>query len=309
MAKIRNASLLKPLRVQVIHGKHGELESFVLNPGETNTLARLPNSPIDKSPIETGRGVYSFYHMDSPQADNPMFWSGTLRFRDDVDVNPGTSKLSIPRSKITQSALDAFKAHIRSDPNPNSAILQITLDQLATHAATRDHWGNSAVPLPNRRQARGLVSPCRMAVAECVLDCVLVAWGAWGLHGKISPAAIEEVAEAITPVLSEIEQLVMTISDAGKHWFDRTKAVWSTLLLIKNGLMFEAVFHALIKDLTLMDMVLYGVLGLAELTAAFLTDGAALIAEMVVELASAVFLITDGLKAVEVCGLRTPAHA
>ncbi len=236
-----------------------------------------------------------------------MFWSGTLRFRDDVDVNPDTSRLSIPRSKITQKDLDAFKAHMRNDGNIDSSIQSVTLDQLILHATTRDHWGNSAITLPNPRPARGIATPCQTAVAIFVLDCILVIWGAWGLRAKLSPAAVEEVAVAIEPVLNDIEHQLNSFSDSSVSTFGKAKVIWNIAMLIKNGGMFEAVYHALYKDLTLLDMVLYGVLGLAELSAAFLTDGAALVAEIVVEVASAAFLINDGLKAVEVCGLRTPA--
>jgi hypothetical protein len=48
-------------------------------------------------------------------------------------------------------------------------------------------------------------------------------------------------------------------------------------------------------------MVLYGVAGLAEITAAFLTDGATVIAAIIYEITMGAFFVTDSVKAVEVC--------
>lgn len=305
MATVTNASTRNALGVQIIHGKHGIFDSLVLQPGASHTLAIIPNSPIDNGPPDSGIGSYSFYRTNTGPSENPLFWSGTLRFRHKVNVHPdpdiNTPPVTIAPAQLQPSDLDKFKMHFRQDPTSDPAIQSLTLNDLAAHAVSRDLRGNWAQPLPNPRQARNIVPPCASAVGVFILDCFLVGWGAGGLRFKISPGSIEDVALAIEPHLSDLEEYVKLISDPSTTWFPRARAVWNTLLLIKNGLMFEAVYHAMIKDLTWWDMVLYGVLGLAELTAAFLTDGAALIAEMVVELASAGFMITDGVKAVETC--------
>jgi len=57
-------------------------------------------------------------------------------------------------------------------------------------------------------------------------------------------------------------------------------------------------------------MVLCGVAGLAEITAAFLTDGAAVIASIIYEITMGAFLLTDAVEAYEVCwGSKSEALA
>ena len=302
MAVITNSSTTTPFSGTVIHGNHGEFDSFTLGPGQTFRLALVPNSPIDLGPPDTGIGFYSFYHVNTPQSENPLFWNGNLRFRDDVYVNPDTALLTIAPTKLKQADLDAFKRQF-----PNDARLQaVTLDQLANHGKTRDYKGHNAQPSPNPRRARGIFSGCQMAVADVAIDVLLMIWGAIGIHGKINAAAVEDVAQAIEPKLSEIEEYAKVLSDGNTPTRQKATAIWNIGRLIKNGGMFEAVFHAIVSSLTWWDMVLYGVLGMAELAAAFLTDGAALVAIMVVEIATAGFVISDGAKVVQECHLLAP---
>jgi hypothetical protein len=309
MATVRNASTRNNLDVQVIHGRNGTFETFTLQPGQTHTLALVPNSPMfPNAPPDTGIGRYSFRRTNTAEG---FFWSGSLRFKDDVDVNPDTTDankppVTIARTKLKPADLSDFKQHFVNDQTIDPRIQNVTFDDLVNYAVTRDHWGNWAQPVPNQRQARGLpgVTDCSKAVAVFLLDCVLVIWGAIGLRVKISPGSIEDVAAAIQPELSRFEELVYTFlpeKNPNATFTDKAKAAFNLLLLAKNGMAWEAVYHALIKDLTWWDMVLYGVLAMAELSAAVLTDGAALIAEMAVELATTAFMVTDGARVLEAC--------
>ena len=99
MATVRNVSTANSLGVQVIHGRNEIFDTFTLQPGQTNTLALVPQNPMfPTAPLDSGVGQYKFSRPNAPISENPVFWSGTLRFTDNVEVNPDTGDVKVEAS-------------------------------------------------------------------------------------------------------------------------------------------------------------------------------------------------------------------
>lgn len=210
------------------------------------------------------------------------------------DVRPAKVEVDINTdySLLTATNLEKFKAFFPT----NKELQAVTIEQVIKHAVALDPSGGTA----NQKRFLGL-SDCNYARAIVVLDCLFVIWGAVGLRWKMSKATVEEVAGILEPFSAEIDRIASKIADAESSTKDKAKAIFEIGKLIYTGGLFEAIYKAIVKSLTWWDMLLYGTLGLAELTAAFATDGLALIAEITAELALLGFVISDSVKWYEAC--------
>ena len=202
---------------------------------------------------------------------------------------------------LTQKNLDKFKTLY-----PNDKKLQaLSLNLLIDYSRGKNQDGSSAQFLARQPGiipgASLAISDCQIAIAGVTIDCILVIAGAVGIHGKIPSSAIEEVAKIIEPEISEIEKIASILADVGASKWDKAKAIFDIGKLIYSGGMLEAIYKAIVNGLTWWDMALYGVIGLAELTAVFLTDGAALAAIIVAEMAQIGFVVSDSVKAANAC--------
>jgi len=206
---------------------------------------------------------------------------------------------------LTQVNLDKVKALFPE----NKELQQITLANLIEYSKGKDPKGSTAqiadTLIMDKQGGRVLpITDCQWAIGGVVVDCIFVITGAVGLHGKLPPSAIEEVVKAINPEeLSEIEKMVQIIADPKSSNTDIAKNVFYIGKTIYTGGSFEAIYRAIYNSLTPWDMALYGTLGIAELVAVFLTDGAALIALIVAEIAQVGFLVSDSIKVVQECDL------
>jgi hypothetical protein len=146
-----------------------------------------------------------------------------------------------------------------------------------------------------------------MSVGYVIFDSICLVVGAVGLRGTVNSATIEAVATAAAPVMSKIEGIIakMVAQDASKT--DVAWGVFQILQVIYSGGSLGAVFSAFTASLTWWDLLLYGISGTATIIAALATDGVALVAEIVVLLATFGFLVSDSVKVVQTCGLATAA--
>ncbi|MDD5762252.1 MAG: hypothetical protein PHP88_07055 [bacterium] len=203
-------------------------------------------------------------------------------------------------NKLTQKSLDDFKVLFPDDKK----LQALTLDELVSYSTGKHPSGLNArrgrEPKVKELEAE-LFSPCHIAIAVVVVDCILVVAGAFGLHGKIRASAIRKVAKVIEPEMVEIEKIAKVLADPHASNFKKAKAMFSIGKLIYSAGMLGAVFKAIVKSLTWWDMVLYGVAGMAELVAAFATEGAAIIALIVAEIAQVGFVVSDSVKMVNAC--------
>lgn len=260
--------------------------AWTLKPGQQITAVNADGSHF----------CYNYvFPSDNPGA-NP-YYQGWSRVSDIIDVHPGKQTASMVGQNLTQAQLAAFKlAH----PN-NQRVQNVTLESLiaSTNYNPADFRGYNVNA--SRHQMRPQSADCAYDVAIVVVDCIFALTGAVGLAGKISSAAITEVKGIIAPSMNALEEAVHTLSAADGVRAQAT-AIKEILHIVWSGSMIEAVYHAVMNSLEWWDMVLYSVLGLATITGAFLTDGAAILAMIVAEMALCGFIISDAVKAVNSCG-------
>jgi hypothetical protein len=217
-----------------------------------------------------------------------------------VDYSTAEPKLDselIYPFRLRQVDLDNFKKLFPEDQQ----LQQLTLDQLVQYSKGKAPDGDTAEPSSNPPPVseRAQLPPCAEAIGMVAVDIVFVLIG-WGAMQK-KRLALKEAVALGAELTADIEIYLRTIADASASRSAKAFAVFHIGGLIYGGGLLEPIFKAIIKTLTWWDMVLYGVAGLAEITAAFLTDGAAVIAAIIYEITMAGFLVTDVVKAVEVC--------
>ena len=200
---------------------------------------------------------------------------------------------------LTQESLDRVKAMFPEDEK----LQALTLQELIEYSHGKDPNGSTAQPAPKPKEAKrveAFVTDCQWEIGMVVLDCIYVLMGAWALRSHVSNATVEETAKVIAPHLAEIEKIVQRLAEA-QSTYDQAKEIFAIGKLIFTAGLLEEIYRAIYNTLTWWDAVLYSVLGLAELTAMFLTDGAATVAEVVAEIALVGWVVSDAAKAIEAC--------
>ena len=207
--------------------------------------------------------------------------------------------------QITQKQLNDFK---RLYPN-NARVQALTLDQVITNTSGKTIDWNSIHDRPKGPSTALMampavpITPCQMAIGYVVFDVVCLAVGAVGLRATVKASTVEAMAHAVTPVLSKIEVSISRMAAQGASKTDIAWGVFDILKTIYTGGSLGAVFSAFTDSLTWWDMILYGVTGIATIVAAVATDGVAFAAEIIVLLASAGFVASDSVKAVQACSI------
>ena len=240
-----------------------------------------------------------FFPKDKTVSDRTPYYEGYIRQSYEVDVDPDTKKVSFVGQYLTERDLLAFQKLYPNDPK----IQALTLDELKDKYKPDEFRGNNVDVAVDSSFVRDIsITDCQYDIAIVVIDCIFALTGAVGLAGKVSGSAVETVAKTIQPAMNEIEEAVHTLSIAASK-YEKAEAIKNIVHIIWSGSMIEAVYHAIMNSLTWWDMVIYSVLGIATISAAFLTDGAALVAMFVAEIALCAFVISDAVKAVNSCNL------
>ena len=145
------------------------------------------------------------------------------------------------------------------------------------------------------------MTDCEKKIGYVIFDCICLLLGAAECRAALSEEAAEEMAEAAKPVLSKMEQYIITLADEEASTRDKAQAVFNVGSTIWSGGCLGEVVSAWLGTLTFGDKVLYGATALATLLAMFATDGAAEIGVVAVELATAGWLVDDSIKCSEAC--------
>lgn len=291
-------------------------EGAIVLQGENNT-----NNIVESTFNFTDSGASTSFSAEITTVDGPSTSitailgfseaSGTWGFSGSLAVNaaaPVPYYGSNTNADLTQANLDKFKAMFPNNPQ----VQAVTLSQVLQFGAGKPLDGSGATLDPVRAHApvkRGVWTECQWECGAVVYDCVCIVTGMIGLKGLLRPAAQAGVVAAVAPHVAEIEKWAQVLSSAASSGLDKAKAVFAIAKLVWTGGMFEAIWTAITSSLNWWDMILYGVLGLAEITAVFLTDGAATIALIVAEIALIGFLVSDSIKLVNACFSEAEAEA
>ena len=198
---------------------------------------------------------------------------------------------------VTGAALEQYKALYLNDEK----LQKLTLDELLTATAgmTVDF---SSITYEGRSPALlGDGWSCAEAVGYVVFDCVCLFLGAATLRSSLTAEAAEGMAKAAAPVMSQMEKYIATMAAETSSKTDVASAVFGIISTIYSGGCLGAVLGAFLGSLTWYEAALYGVTAMATIVAALATDGAAEIALIVIELATAGFLVNDSISCVKAC--------
>ena len=146
-----------------------------------------------------------------------------------------------------------------------------------------------------------MASTCEKQIGYVIFDSVCLFLGAVELRAALTAEGAEAMAEAARPVLSKMEQYILTISKKESSTTEVATAGFNIMSTIWSGGCVGAVVSAWLSTLSIGNAILYGATALGTLLAAFATDGAATIGLIIVELATCAWLVEDSVKCVEEC--------
>ena len=199
---------------------------------------------------------------------------------------------------ITPEVFNAYKAL-----NPQDSKLQsLTLSELYKETGSGQvDWNKISYAPAAPTLLGGSAWDCATGIGYVVFDCVCLFLGAASLRASFTAKAAEEISEAAKPVASQLEKYIATMADSESSKTDIAGAVFGVISTIYSGGCLGAVISAFLGSLTWYNAVLYGATALGTIMAAVATDGAAEIGIIVVELATAGFLVSDSINCSEAC--------
>ena len=199
---------------------------------------------------------------------------------------------------LTQVQFEDYKKVFPED----AKLQELTYEKLVSKVGNECDMSN--IPFEDRTKTTELLGgsalDCATGIGFVVYDCICLFIGAGGLRGSATKAEASAVGKAITPVLSEMEGFIKTLSEGGSA-SDTAWAIWGIIKTIYNGGCLGAVVSAFLNSLTWYNAILYSATALATIVAALATDGAAEVAAMVIQLATFGFLVSDSASAYEAC--------
>ncbi|AGL17713.1 hypothetical protein [Actinoplanes sp. N902-109] len=205
---------------------------------------------------------------------------------------------------LTEQQWNAFKAQFPHDQRMQA----VSYDELLSNTnGGKVNWASPpTVHLPGADNeffsvAGVTVSDCELDIGYVIFDVVCLAIGAVGLRASVTSSTAEAVAAAAKPVLSQLEAAIAKMAAPGASKVDLATGAFTILRTIWSGNCLGAVVSAFVGSLTWYTMLLYAATAMGTIVAALATDGAAFVAEVVIELATFGFLVSDSVKAYEAC--------
>ena len=209
-------------------------------------------------------------------------------------------------TSITPQSFAAYKAL-----NPQDKRLQqLTLEDLLSKTNGRAVDYNSITYDASLPLLPGAISftntgwDCGVGVGYVVFDCVCLFLGATALRDSLNAKYAAAIGEAVEPVTAQLLKYVETIKSSTASRTEVAAAVFGVVSTIYSGGCLSAVLKAFLGSLEWYQSVLYGATALGTIMAALATDGAAEIGLIIVELATAAWIITDSIKCAESCAFN-----
>ena len=193
---------------------------------------------------------------------------------------------------------ETFKAYQALNPH-DSRLQSLTLAELYENTGTGQVDWNKVTYKPALLQSGEW--DCAKGIGYVVFDCVCLFLGAVTLRASVTAEAAEDMAKAAEPVASQLDKYILIMADANSSKTAVATAVFGIISTIYSGSCLGAVISAFLGSLTWYNAILYGATALGTIMAAVATDGAAEIGIIIVELATAGFLVGDSIKCKEAC--------
>ena len=146
-----------------------------------------------------------------------------------------------------------------------------------------------------------MTSACGKQIGYVIFDCVCLMLGAVEARAALTGEVAEEIAEAAKPVLSKLDQYIVTMASKESSATEIATAVFGVISTIWSGGCLGAVIGKWLGTLDLGQEILYGATAVATIMAACATDGLAEIGVIAVEITNAGWLVDDSIKCTEEC--------
>ena len=199
-------------------------------------------------------------------------------------------------TKLTAKEFDVFKKL-----HPNDAKIQaLTVDELYANLDSTN-VDFSTVTFKGEGLLEGSGWDCAKGIGFVVFDCVCLLLGAVSLRASCTEQVAEDIAKAAEPVATKLEQYIKTMSSAESSRLDVATAAFGVISTIYSGSCMGAVLGAFFSSLYWYQYILYAATAAGTIAAACLSGGTAEIGLIVVELATAGFLIDDSIKCADAC--------
>ena len=144
-------------------------------------------------------------------------------------------------------------------------------------------------------------SACVIAVIKVIWDVLSIAFKLAGLPTKVSDSIIGKIVQDInTTEMTVLEGLIEAFNDAGSN---KDKAIFAVKFLkeIYDGIGAGAFLQAMLSSMSWVDWTIFGITALAQIVAWVGTDGAALVAELILLTAYLLTLTKDISTAQTAC--------
>jgi hypothetical protein len=230
-----------------------------------------------------------------------------------MSPSPSSAPLNAPALGDTQirSAIAIFRALFPGNKDLANASDDEIVKKVQAWLAIRSP-SLPSLPIPGQRpsirpmvaMSAPLINPCAMAIGVVVVDCIFMILGFVGLHaansGEIAEVAAKDVAVEVAKNLPKWQGLISDLRSA-ESITDKAKAIFKIGSAAYTAGMFRGILASIESSMTWWDWTITGVAAVAQIAALVLTDGAAFIAEVVLNATSVAYVVSDSVKAGQAC--------
>lgn len=227
-------------------------------------------------------------------------------------MNDSTFFLNNENPSVSKDQIQAAIAEIRNYFPDDENLQKISDDQLFEKVHEFIHSDQiMSVQLPEEFPAISLrddlFDSCPYAIALIVVDFIFMFLGFCGLHISNPSRVIEALGKAAEKIIEIIakdpnkwKQLIIKIV-LSKTPNERAVAIYALIKEAYNAKLFKVVFDAIKGLMKPIDYVISIIAAIAQIAALALTDGAAFVAEIILNITSIEHLIEDSIKAIDKC--------
>jgi len=135
-------------------------------------------------------------------------------------------------------------------------------------------------------------------IGMVVIDVIYLAIGGVGLRKATSKETAAKVVESVAPAIPKFRMYIEAIAKEGATTREKATACFKILHTIWSGGFGGAAIGAILHTLSWYQGMCYGITAFATILAASMTDGAAFVGEVLLEVANFAFLVDDSYQAV-----------
>ncbi|MGF7533016.1 hypothetical protein AAGG74_04635 [Bacillus mexicanus] len=204
---------------------------------------------------------------------------------------------------ITEKQFEEFKSHFPDDAKIQSATFQ---ELLANTNGGNVDWTNlDEVDAIQPQRLNSSALDCGLLWGVVGLDCVFLALGVGEFRSIINRATIKAASAAIEPLEQLLKADIVRLAESTTAKETASLAVKLVLkIALSGGSLVSKILQSLKHTMSWWQWLLFGASAFFTIMAALATDGVALIAIAIAEMALIGVTVSDCINAKKVCGLK-----